>query len=79
VFPPPTEDKDELRPFVGVAASDQPVIERPPEGDFAAGPRRVPGVSDLEKPRIDPSAPASPPVPPSNPSPPPGEAGGTAS
>jgi hypothetical protein len=79
VFPPPTEDKDELRPFVGVAASDQPVIERPPEGDFAAGPRRVPGVSDLEKPRIDPSAPASPPVPPSNPSPPSGEAGGTAS
>jgi hypothetical protein len=48
VFPPPSEDKDELLPFVGVAASDQPVIERPPEGDFAGGPRRVPGVSKPE-------------------------------
>jgi hypothetical protein len=45
VYPPPAEDKDELLPFVGVAASDQPVVERPPEGDFAAGTRRVPGAS----------------------------------
>jgi hypothetical protein len=56
VYPPASEDKDELRPFVGVAASDQPVIERPPEGDFAAGPRRVPGVSDPNAPKADPSA-----------------------
>jgi len=68
VFPPPREDKDELRPFVGVAASDQPVIERPPEGDFAAGPRRVPGVGAPESPRSDP--PSSQQVPAINPTPP---------
>jgi hypothetical protein len=65
VYPPVAEDKDELRPFVGVAASDQPVIERPPEGDFAGGPRRVPGVSPAEPPQIDPSVPT--------PQPPPGD------
>jgi hypothetical protein len=68
VYPPVAEDKDELRPFVGVAASDQPVIERPPEGDFAGGPRRVPGVSQPEVPRVDPSVPTPPP--PSDPNPP---------
>ena len=46
VYPPVAEDKDELRPFVGVAASDQPVIERPPEGDFAGGVGR--GVRDRD-------------------------------
>jgi hypothetical protein len=70
VFPPPSEDKDELRPFVGVAASEQPVIERPPEGDFAGGPQRVPGLSDPNLPRMDPSVPSTQPPspPPSNPS-----------
>jgi hypothetical protein len=71
VYPPPSEDKDELRPFVGVAASDQPVIERPPEGDFAAGPRQVPGVSGPETTRLDPSVPSTPP---STPTPPPNAA-----
>jgi len=71
VCPPPSEDKDELRPFVGVAASDQPVIERPPEGDFAASPRRVPGVSEPEGVRLDPSIPSAPP---SAPTPPPSAA-----
>jgi hypothetical protein len=73
VYPPPSEDKDELRPFVGVAASDQPVIERPPEGDFAAGPRQVPGVSGPETTRLDPSVPSTPsstPTPPPNAAPP---------
>jgi hypothetical protein len=70
VFPPPSEEKDELRPFVGVAASDQPVIERPPEGDFA-GPRRVPGVSDPAVAQTDPSVPAPHPLPPSESAPPP--------
>jgi hypothetical protein len=61
VYPPPSEDKDELRPFVGVAASDQPVSERPPEGDFAGSPRRVAGVSEPEGVRPDPSIPSTPP------------------
>jgi hypothetical protein len=73
VFPPRSEDKDELRPFVGVAASDQPVIERPPEGDFANGPRRVPGVSVPDRAPADPSVP-SPQPPSSNPNPPPASA-----
>jgi hypothetical protein len=76
VYPPPTEDKDELRPFVGVAASDQPVIERPPEGDFAAGPRSVPGVSAADSAVIDPSVPtpqpSKEPAPPSTSAPPAG-------
>ncbi len=33
---PEESEADELLPIVGVAASEQPVIERPPEGDFAA-------------------------------------------
>jgi hypothetical protein len=71
VYPPPSEDKDELRPFVGVAASDQPVIERPPEGDFGGDPRRVPGVSEPAGARLDPSIPSAPP---SAPTPPPSAA-----
>jgi hypothetical protein len=71
VFPPPSEDKDELRPFVGVAASEQPVIERPPEGDFAGGARRVGGLSDPDLARQNPSAPAATQQPPSSPNPPP--------
>jgi hypothetical protein len=71
VYPPPSEDKDELRPFVGVAASDQPVIERPPEGDFGGDPRPVPGVSQPEGVRLDPSIPSAPP---SAPTPPPSAA-----
>jgi hypothetical protein len=67
VYPPPTEDKDELRPFVGVAASDQPVIERPPEGDFATGPRWMPGASASEGVRADPSVPSTPPSTPTQP------------
>ena len=39
VYMPDEKEADDLLPLVGVAASDQPVIERPPEGDFAA-PRR---------------------------------------
>ena len=73
VYPPPSEDKDELRPFVGVAASDQPVIERPPEGDFAGDPRRVPGVSEPAGVRLDPSIPSAPlsaPTPPPSAAPP---------
>jgi hypothetical protein len=77
VYPPPTEDKDELLPFVGVAASDQPVIERPPEGDFATGARRVPGVSQPNSLQQPPTSSTQPPTsstqPPSNgaqPSPP---------
>jgi hypothetical protein len=71
VYPPPSEEKDELRPFVGVAASDQPVIERPPEGDFAAGPRPVPGVSQPDVPLPNPPAVSNPPAPPSTQTPPP--------
>jgi hypothetical protein len=31
---PDEKETDELLPLVGVAASEQPLIERPPEGDF---------------------------------------------
>ena len=30
IYMPPQTDVDELVPWVGVAASDQPVVERPP-------------------------------------------------
>ncbi|HET6324254.1 MAG TPA: hypothetical protein VFG04_06105 [Planctomycetaceae bacterium] len=70
VFPPPSEGKDELLPFVGVAASDQPVIERPGDGDFSAGPRRVPGLSDPNLKGIDPTLPSIQPPSPSGPTPP---------
>jgi hypothetical protein len=70
VFPPPSEDKDELRPFVGVAASEQPVIERPPEGDFSGEPRRAPGLSNPNPARMDPSVPTTQPAPPSATNPP---------
>jgi hypothetical protein len=69
VYPPPSEEKDELRPFVGVAASDHPVIERPPEGDFAAGPRRAPGASEPDAPRQGLPAHSNEPASPSNPTP----------
>lgn len=71
VFPPPSEGKDELLPFVGVAASEQPVIERPAEGDFATGSSRVPGLSDPNLKKVDPSVPSSRPLPPGVPTPPP--------
>ncbi len=44
VYMPEEKEADDLLPLVGVAASDQPVIERPPEGDFAAAPAAAPAV-----------------------------------
>jgi hypothetical protein len=44
VYMPDEKEADDLLPLVGVAASGQPVIERPPEGDFAAPPAADPAV-----------------------------------
>jgi hypothetical protein len=44
VYMPEEKEADELLPLVGVAASDQPVIERPPEGDFATRSAIVPAI-----------------------------------
>jgi len=45
VYLPDVKEKDDLLPLVGVAASDQPIIERPAGGDFAAGTNVPPELS----------------------------------
>jgi hypothetical protein len=61
VYLPEEKETDELLPLVGVAASEQPIIERPPEGDFAAKP------AILSRPHAPDGHPDRPNAPPSNP------------
>jgi hypothetical protein len=62
VYLPEEKEADELLPLVGVAASEQSIIERPAEGDFASrptvpcSPRSADG--HLEGPGVPPSNPA---------------------
>jgi hypothetical protein len=57
VYMPEEKEADDLLPLVGVAASDQPVIERPAEGDFASRPA-APGTRAPDGHQDPPQAPA---------------------
>jgi hypothetical protein len=59
VYMPEEKEADDLLPLVGVAASDQPVIERPAEGDFAAP---APAAPVVRSPNGQGDAPAAPPA-----------------
>ena len=62
VYMPEEKEADELLPLVGVAASEQSIIERPPEGDFVGRPAILgsSGTPDghQERPAAPPSNPA---------------------
>ncbi len=62
VYMPEEKEADELLPLVGLAASEQSIIERPPEGDFVGRPAILgsSGTADghQERPAAPPSNPA---------------------